>query len=111
LSQTQKNICTKSGQRRAGNNCNDGIARRDLLKFGAASIIALGSASRQARAADGPPTALSPDEALAALKSGNERYVSHPELCSIDLAKQRSAVTRHRGRRLSVAPTVVCRQS
>jgi len=80
-------------------NCkNDGIARRDLLKFGAASIIALGiggSLSRQGRAADGPPTALSPAEALAQLKSGNERYVSHPELCSIDLAQQRSAVAGH----------------
>jgi carbonic anhydrase len=36
-----------------------------------------------------------PDKALAALKSGNERYVSHPELCSIDLAKQRTAVAAH----------------
>ena len=26
---------------------------------------------------------------LAALKSGNQRYVSHPELCTIDLAQQR----------------------
>jgi carbonic anhydrase len=79
-------------------NCKtNGIARRDLLKFGAASILALGLAdiSRQARAADGPPTSLSPDEALAQLKSGNERYVSHPELCSIDLAQQRSAVAGH----------------
>ena len=40
-------------------------------------------------------TTLSPDEALAALKSGNERYVSHPELCSIDLAAQRTAVAAH----------------
>jgi carbonic anhydrase len=39
--------------------------------------------------------ALSPDEALAALKSGNERYVSHPELCSSDLAQQRSTVAGH----------------
>ncbi len=38
---------------------------------------------------------LTPDEALAALKSGNERYVSHPELCSIDLAAQRNAVAAH----------------
>jgi carbonic anhydrase len=52
--------------------------------------------SWQARAAaEGAATALSPDEALAALKSGNERYVSHPELCSIDLAQQRSAVAGH----------------
>ena len=78
-------------------NCeNEGIGRRDLLRFGAAGIVALGfgGVSWQARAAEGAATALSPDEALAGLKSGNERYVSHPELCSIDLAEQRSAVGR-----------------
>jgi carbonic anhydrase len=79
-------------------NCeNEGVARRDMLKFGAAGIVALGldGVSWQARAADGAPTALSPSEAFAALKSGNGRYVSHPELCSIDLAAQRSAVAAH----------------
>ncbi len=79
-------------------NCeNEGIIRRDLLKFGAAGIVGLGlgGVPWQARAAEGAATALSPGEALAALKSGNERYVSHPELCSIDLAEQRSAVAAH----------------
>jgi carbonic anhydrase len=79
-------------------NCeSEGIGRRDLLKFGAAGIVALGlgGVSWQAHAAEGAATALSPGEALAALKSGNARYVSHPELCSIDLAEQRSAVTAH----------------
>ena len=68
-----------------------------LLKFGAAGLVAvgLGGASWSARAAAGLATTLSPDEALAALKSGNERYVSHPELCSIDLAAQRTAVAAH----------------
>src|SRR5450759_3566851 len=33
--------------------------------------------------------------AAPVLKSGNERYVSHPELCTIDLAEQRSAVAMH----------------
>jgi carbonic anhydrase len=41
------------------------------------------------------PTSLTPDEALAALKSGNERYVSDPEICSLDLAKQRASVAGH----------------
>jgi carbonic anhydrase len=79
-------------------NCeNEGIVRRDLLKFGAAGIVGLGlgGVPWQARAAEGAATALSPGEALAALKLGNERYVSHPELCSIDLAEQRSAVAAH----------------
>lgn len=76
---------------------NERVGRRDLLKLGAASIMTFGFSgmSRQVRAAEGAPTALSPGEALAALKSGNERYVGHPELCSIDLAKQRSAVAGH----------------
>ena len=29
------------------------------------------------------------------MKAGNKRYVSHPELCSIDLAAQRGAVAEH----------------
>jgi carbonic anhydrase len=76
---------------------NEGIGRRDVLKFGAAGVLAagLGGVSRPARAAEGAPTTLSPDEALAALKSGHERYVSRPELCSADLAESRSAVAAH----------------
>jgi carbonic anhydrase len=73
------------------------IARRDLLTLGAAGVVALalGGVSRSARAAEGVPTALSPDEALVKLEAGNKRYVSHPELCSIDLAAQRGAVAGH----------------
>jgi carbonic anhydrase len=79
-------------------SCNDRVAsRRDLLKFGSASMFALGvgGVSPPARAAEGDPTTLSPDEALAALKSGNARYTSNPKVCSIDLAEQRSAVAPH----------------
>jgi carbonic anhydrase len=79
-------------------NCdNRGANRRDLLKFGAAGLVALGLGGlpQRARAAEGAATALSPDEAFAALKSGNARYASHPELCSIDLAAQRSEVAEH----------------
>lgn len=74
-----------------------GIGRRDFMKFGAAGAIALGfgGAPPLARAAEGAPTALSPDEALAALKAGNERYVSSPELCAVDLAASRAAVAGH----------------
>lgn len=76
---------------------NGRICRRDLLKLGAASMAAagLGEVPRQARAAEGAGSSLSPDEALVRLKSGNRRYVSHPQLCSIDLATQRSAVAAH----------------
>jgi carbonic anhydrase len=93
-------------------NCeSDGIGRRDLMKFGAAAAIALagGAAAPAARAgnmllmgaggespaAKAAPTSLSPQEALAELKAGNERFVSHPELCTVDLAQSRSAVAGH----------------
>jgi carbonic anhydrase len=79
-------------------NCaSDGIGRRDFMTFGAAGMIALGvgGAPRAARAAEGSPTSLSPKEALAALKMGNERYVSNPQLCSVDLAASRAAVAAH----------------
>jgi carbonic anhydrase len=78
--------------------CDDeGTGRRKFLKLGIAGLAAFaqGVTFGSARAAEGPTTALSPDEALAALKSGNGRYVSHPELCSIDLAAQRATVSAH----------------
>jgi carbonic anhydrase len=79
-------------------NCtSDGIGRRDFIKFSAAGAIALGvgGAPPAARAEEGAPTALSPQDALAALKSGNERYVSSPELCTSHLAESRTAVAAH----------------
>jgi carbonic anhydrase len=79
-------------------NCeSDGIGRRDLMKLGAAAAIAIaaGGVAPSARAAEGAPTSLSPQEALAQLKAGNERFVSHPELCTVDLAESRSAVAGH----------------
>ncbi len=79
-------------------NCgNDGIGRRDFMKFASAGVIAfgIGGAPPEARAAEGAPTALSPDQALAALKAGNERYVRSPELCAVDLAGSRGAVAGH----------------
>lgn len=72
-----------------------GLGRRGFLKFCAASVAALAFDATSARAADGPQTSLSPDDALAALKAGNARYVNQPELCSIDLATQRASVSTH----------------
>ena len=78
-------------------NCaSDGIGRRHFMKLGAAAIaLGVGGAPPSAQAAEGAPTSLSPDEALAALKAGNERYASHPELCTVDLAASRAAVAGH----------------
>lgn len=74
-----------------------GIGRRNLIKFGAAAAVAFaaGGVSLAARAAEGAPTSLSPKEALAKLKEGNARFMSHPELCTVDLAQSRSAVAEH----------------
>jgi carbonic anhydrase len=93
-------------------NCEtNGIGRRDLMKFGAAAAIAVAAggaspaaragsmllmgAGSEAQAAEAAPTSLSPQDALAQLKAGNERFVSHPELCTVDLAQSRSAVAGH----------------
>jgi carbonic anhydrase len=75
-------------------NCKDGLlGRRNFLKLGAAGLaaIAVGGAVAPGTPAYAQAAALSPDQALAALKEGNARYVAHPDLCVIDLAEQRSA--------------------
>jgi carbonic anhydrase len=70
--------------------------RRHILKFGAAGLAAAGlGGSTAASAATGAATLLGPDEALAELKSGNARYVSHPALCALDLGEQRNMVAAH----------------
>ncbi len=73
------------------------IGRRGLLRFGAGALAAagLGGAIKPAYAAEGAPTVLTPEEALAQLKAGNQRYVSHPEVCAIDLAQRREQVAGH----------------
>src|SRR5208283_29647 len=78
------------------------VGRRDLLRFGAGvfaaaafAAAAFAAAMRPAYAAEGAPTSLTSDQALAELKAGNERYMSHPEVCSLDLAKQREQVAGH----------------
>lgn len=66
-------------------NCaGEGVGRRDFLKLGATGLaaVAVAGVSGPAGAAGGQAATLTPDEALAALKSGNERYVGNPELCS-----------------------------
>jgi carbonic anhydrase len=73
-----------------------GVGRRSFLRLAGAGTAALGLGTPNlALSAEGVPTALSPDEALAALKSGNERYLSNPQLCAVDLASTRKAVAGH----------------
>lgn len=66
-----------------------------LAGLGLASAgLGLGSAAMPA-AAKGGGTSLTPDQALAALKAGNARYVSNPQACVMDLAKRRADVAGH----------------
>jgi len=78
---------------------NQGVGRRDFMRLGAAGAvtlgIGLGPGARLARADEPGPTALPPDEALEKLKAGNKDFVSHPELCSVNLAESRKAVAGH----------------
>jgi carbonic anhydrase len=73
------------------------FGRRDIIKLGSAGLLAMGlsGGAKAVRAAEGVATVLTPDEALAALKEGNARYVTHPELCLRDLTAQRAAVAGH----------------
>ena len=59
-----------------------------LLGAGAATL----AAPSFAFAAGGPVTHVTPDEALAKLKAGNERYLASPQVCAADLAKARDSV-------------------
>lgn len=75
----------------------DRVGRRDVLRLAGVGLVSIGLSGswRSARAAGGPTTALTPDDALEALKDGNARYVDDPELCIADLAAGRSAVADH----------------
>ena len=79
-------------------NCSTGVEdRRGFLKLGVAGFVALGvgGLSRPARAAEGAASALTPEEAIAALKSGNQRYLTDPEVCTMELAQRRQQVASH----------------
>ena len=69
------------------------IDRRSLLRLAglgvAATGLGLGLASPPASAA-GAKTSMTSEQALAALAEGNARYVSSPQVCALDLAKQRA---------------------
>jgi len=68
-----------------------GLSRRGFLSFSAAVATGAwvgGMAPRPAFAA----TTLTPDEALAKLRAGNERYLRNPEVCESGLREQRAGV-------------------
>jgi carbonic anhydrase len=73
------------------------IDRRGLLELAGLGLTAavLGLSAAPAAAAHGPKSSLTPDQALAALKEGNARYVSNPQVCVMELAKRRADVAGH----------------
>ncbi len=72
-----------------------GIDRRGLLALAGLGLAAAGlRLGAPAHAAEGK-TSLTPDQALAALKDGNARYVADPQVCVMDLAKRRASLATH----------------
>jgi carbonic anhydrase len=76
------------------------VDRRQILALAglgmaAAAAGAVTGAGPAVAADHGKKTTLTPDQALAALKEGNKRYVSQPQLCTLDLAKHRHGVAGH----------------
>lgn len=70
--------------------------RRDVIKIGAAGLLTLGLGIPSASAASyAAATSLTPDDALAALKAGNARFMSDPEVCTTELAAIRKDVAPH----------------
>lgn len=72
------------------------IDRRGLLALGAGSLAA--TMAGYARAEEHGPApgqaAKSPQQALEGLIEGNNRFISQPQLCESDLARQRASVAR-----------------
>lgn len=78
------------------NCCDVGTpSRRNIIGFaGLAAAVAATSpvGSTTVLAASPKAPSRSPSDALAALQAGNRRYVSDPQVCTLDLAKRRAQV-------------------
>jgi carbonic anhydrase len=72
----------------------DGLApdRRQFFSRSLACLTALTAAGAHPAFAGNATTAVTADEAIERLKSGNQKYVSAPQVCEVDLAKQRTLV-------------------
>ena len=71
------------------------IGRREFLAlagFGVAAGSMLFGAGQAVAAAAGTTTSVTADQALANLKSGNDKYVRAPDVCSAELAQRRAGV-------------------
>jgi carbonic anhydrase len=71
------------------------LARRKFLLFTATCIASVGVLGTSGAISPGrAATTLSPDDALARLKAGNEKFVSAPQLCELNLAATRTEVAK-----------------
>jgi carbonic anhydrase len=70
------------------------LGRRKFLSLSAASIAATALFSARHTFAASATTSVTADEAFAKLKAGNEKYVSAPEVCEVDLANQREHIAK-----------------
>ena len=68
------------------------LDRRRFLSLSAAGIAATSFFSEHLAFAAGATTSVTADEAIAKLKSGNAKYVSAPQVCAVELTKQREQV-------------------
>ena len=71
------------------------MGRRQFLALAGLGVAAgstLFGIAQATAAAHGPTTSVTADQALANLKSGNDKYVTAPDVCSADLAKRRTGV-------------------
>jgi carbonic anhydrase len=68
--------------------------RRRFLALSGAGIAAAGLLGARGAYAAGATTSVTPDEAIDRLKAGNAKYVSAPQLCAVDLIKQREQVAK-----------------
>jgi carbonic anhydrase len=74
--------CDKQSRRRVLSFLATGAAVAGLLGAGAPRSLAAGA------------TTVTADEALAKLKSGNQKFLTAPELCAADMTKQRADVAK-----------------
>jgi carbonic anhydrase len=74
--------------------CNqEMMGRRKFLALAGIGMVAGSVFVRESAAAPaGTTTSVTADQALANLKSGNDKYVTAPEVCAVDLAKRRTGV-------------------
>jgi len=70
------------------------LDRRKFLSLSAVGIAGATLFSARYAFAAGAATSVTADEAIANLKAGNEKYVSAPQLCAVDLLNQRQHVAK-----------------